>query len=157
MGAKVQADEIASIIKERIDNFELNVDGHSEPAHAHQVLYINDSGIECPEHIMEELKNIGVQVIVGDHHDLEHHLSLREAVAQSAMMPMTASDIMFGTGCFPIQGRLEMEMDAAQHRFDEFANLFLSEDTTYATPAGRSQKTHNELLKMNRKRNSFYK
>ena len=26
MGAKIQADEISSIIKERIDNFELNVD-----------------------------------------------------------------------------------------------------------------------------------
>ena len=26
MGAKIQADEISSIIKDRIDNFELNVD-----------------------------------------------------------------------------------------------------------------------------------
>ena len=26
MGAKIQADEISSIIKERIDNFELNID-----------------------------------------------------------------------------------------------------------------------------------
>jgi hypothetical protein len=51
--AKIKADEISSIIKERIDNFELNVD-------------INETGKEHQK-VIDELRKDGYSEIVIDH------------------------------------------------------------------------------------------
>jgi hypothetical protein len=63
MGAKIQADEISSIIKERIDNFELNVD-YSGFKHDRTHICIVGCGIEAQQAMISLAKHIDIIDIV---------------------------------------------------------------------------------------------